>query len=546
MIEVKNLSFKYANTDSYAIKEISIDISDSEFILLTGPSGCGKTSLCRCINGLIPSFHGGEISGEVLVNGTNSIKTSSKEMARTVGMVFQDPENQLVSSIVEQEIAFGLENFGIKKNIMNKRIEEVLDAIGISHLRHRNISSLSGGEKQKVAIAGVLVLNPSILILDEPTSELDPKSAEEIIHFIKRLNEDLGLTIILVEHRIDRVLNFVDRLVVMKQGRVQYDDNPQNWSYDNFTDIPDIELSPVTKLAIKLNKLNQTLNIPLNVKSARNIFRPLIDNDYFSERLKIDISNTTDTSKIIRTKDLSFRYDDNGPVVLNDINLEISKGEFVVIIGRNSSGKTTLVKLINGLLKPSRGNVLLNNQDISYLSIEEIAKDIGFVFQDPNIHLFADTVEEEITFMMNNLNYEEKLILQNLESYLNYFKLQEYKDHYPRNLSTGEKQRVALASILAAEPEILILDEPTRGLDYQNKMQLMKYLCDYQKKNKTIIMITHDIEIVAQYAQRVIMLGEGRIIADGEKHDILSNSIHFTSQINKLIQPFKEKIPKDT
>jgi energy-coupling factor transport system ATP-binding protein len=538
LIEINNVTFTYAEGKKPALNDVSLSINDSEFILIAGPSGCGKSTLCRCINGLVPSFYGGKISGSVTVQNINTLHTPTKEMAKTVGMVFQDPENQLIATDVEREIAFGLENLGLSKTLMAKRIEEVLDTVGIDHLRHRQISTLSGGEKQKTAIASVLVLHPEILVLDEPTSELDPKGAEEVIQLVKRLNEEFGLTVLLVEHRIDRVLQSVDRLILMNNGMVAYDGNPREWIHHVGDTLPDIGVPPITRLSVALQKKNIDTKTPLTIKEGRQNFSPVFKAKKFKKPDFSSIRKSKNSNdSVVTIKNLWYNYTDS-PTILRGINLSISKGEFVSLVGRNASGKTTLAKMLNGLLKPTKGTVEINGINTTKTSVENLARDVGYVFQDPNVHLFADTVEEEITFMMHNLGFSPKSIEESLEKMLKQFNLNYCRYAYPRSLSTGEKQRVALSSVLAANPQLLILDEPTRGLDYELKKTLVHHLKTYQQNGGTILLITHDIELIAEFGERVLLISEGNIIADGTKHDVLSNSLHFSPQIKRLIQPF--------
>ena len=538
MIEINNVTFTYAEGKKPALNDVSLSINDSEFILIAGPSGCGKSTLCRCINGLVPSFYGGKISGSVTVQNINTLHTPTKEMAKTVGMVFQDPENQLMATDVEREIAFGLENLGLSKTLMAKRIEEVLDTVGIDHLRHRQITTLSGGEKQKTAIAAVLVLHPEILVLDEPTSELDPKGAEEVIQLVKRLNEEFGLTVLLVEHRIDRVLQSVDRLILMNNGMIAYDGNPRDWIHHVGDTLPDIGVPPITRLSVALQKKNIDTKTPLTIKEGRQNFSSVFKSKKFKKTDFSSIRKSKNSNdSVVAIKNLWYKYPDS-PTILRGINLSISKGEFVSLIGRNASGKTTLAKMLNGLLKPTKGTVEINGINTTKTSVETLSKYVGYVFQDPNVHLFADTVEEEITFMMHNLGFSPKSTEESLEKMLKQFNLNYCRYAYPRSLSTGEKQRVALSSVLAANPQLLILDEPTRGLDYELKKTLMHHLKTYQQNGGTILLITHDIELIAEFGERVLLISEGNIVADGTKHDVLSNSLHFSPQINRLIQPF--------
>ncbi len=537
MIDFNNFTFTYSSEKKPAISNINLKIKNSEFILISGPSGCGKSTLCRCINGLVPSFYGGKISGFVKINDMNSTKTPTSELSKIVGMVFQDPENQIIKNNVESEIAFGLENIGFSKNIIAKRIEEVLDTVGIDHLRNRDLSTLSGGEKQKIAIASVLALQPEVLVLDEPTSELDPKGAEDVIQLVKRLNEEFGLTTLIVEHRIDRVLQHVDRIIILNNGNVCYDGNPRDWMFSIGKKFPNIGIPPISRLFINLKQNYNKIKVPMTVKEGRNALSKFFEKNEF-KNCSIKVKDKK-SPVVLSTKNLCYKYPD-GITALRNINIEIKEGEFVSIIGRNSSGKTTLVKMFNALLKPTKGDVKVFGTNTKKASIEKMSKNVGFVFQNPNVHLFADTVEQEITFMMYNLGFSKKDIKISLDMVLKKFQLEAYKDKFPRSLSTGEKQRVALASVLAAEPKLLILDEPTRGLDFQLKKQLMSYLLDYKKSGGTVILISHDIETIAEFGERVIMMSEGKIVAEGDKHEVLSKSLHFSPQINRLIQPFEK------
>ena len=538
MIKIQDFTFYYSGAEKPALKNVNLEIEDGEFVLITGPSAGGKSSLCRCINGLIPHFYGGKVAGRVEVQGLNTVKHSTKELATKVGMIFQDPENQLVTQDVEREIAFGLENLAFSRDLIAKRIEESLDTLGISALRHRPIHELSGGEKQKVAIASVLALHPEILMLDEPTSELDPKSADEVLSIAQRLNDELGITVILIEHRLDRVIQHTDRLIVLDGGRIVVDGNTRNVLHKNYQEISEagIGVPPVIKLAHQLEIMNITDNkTPLTVKEGRMMLKEVflkISGD-LPQPEKKSISKP-----VIEVEKLWYVYPD-GPAALKSVSLVIGEGEFVAIMGRNASGKTTLVKHFNGLLKPTKGSVVIHGIDTRKATIAELARQVGFVFQNPNDHLFADTVEEEIGFTLKNLGLKEVEIRSRTDEVLERFRLDKYRKQYPRALSGGEKQRVALASVLAMQPRILVLDEPTRGMEYRLKAELMNFLHEYTGQGKTVVLVTHDVETAAEYADRVILLGEGRVVVDGSKREVLSRALLFSPQINRLVQAFE-------
>jgi energy-coupling factor transporter ATP-binding protein EcfA2 len=545
LIKIKDFTFHYSGAEKPALKDINLEIEDGEFVLVTGPSAGGKSSLCRCINGLIPHFYGGKLAGRVEVQGLDTKEHPPKTLATKVGMIFQDPENQLVTQDVEREIAFGLENLAFPRDLIARRIEESLYTIGIADLRQRPLHELSGGEKQKVAIASVLALHPEILMLDEPTSELDPKSAEEVLSIAQRLNDELGITVILIEHRLDRVIQHADRLMVLDGGKIAVDGSTRDVLHKNYQEIADagVGVPPIIKLAHRLEAMGVThAETPLTVKEGRMMLQEVFQK--ISGELPEPDEKSTGRS-VIEVEKLWHVYDD-GPTALRNVNLKVNEGEFVAIMGRNASGKTTLIKHLNGLLSPTRGAVSVDGVDTRKTTVAELAKKVGFVFQNPNDHLFADTVEEEIAFPLKNLGLESGEVRSRIDEVLAMFQLEEYRKKYPRDLSGGEKQRVALASVLAIQPGILILDEPTRGMEYRLKAELMNFLHEYADRGNSVILVTHDVETVAEYAARVILLSEGSIIVDGDKREVLSRALLFSPQINRLVQAFgKYGVPED-
>jgi energy-coupling factor transport system ATP-binding protein len=538
LIRIRGLTFYYTDMAEPALRDINLDIEGGEFILITGPSGSGKTSLCRCLNGLIPHFHGGRINGQVNVDGTAVLEHPTKEMATKVGMVFQDPENQLVAMDVEREIAFGLENLAFPRHIIAKRLEESLDTLGISHLRQRQVHDLSGGEKQKVAIASVLALHPDVLVLDEPTSELDPHSAEEVLSIVQRLNDELGLTVVLLEHRLDRVVHLIDRMIVMDEGCIVADGDPRQVLDDGAVSAIGVGAPPIVRLVQRLKQKGDSIGtIPLTVKEGRSMLGAAFQQARDEGGNTKTPAKATEGPPLIKVDNLWHTYP-QGPTSLRGVNLEISRGEFVSIMGRNASGKTTLVKHLNGLLKPTKGKITVGEVDTREATVAQLARKVGMVFQNPNDHIIADTVEDEIAFILRNLGFERGEIADRVDEMLEIFGLAEYRKRYPRLLSGGQRQRVALASVLVARPEVLILDEPTRGLEYRLKSELMGFIERYRDEGNTVILVTHDVETVAEYADRVILLSEGRMVVDGNKHDVLSQALLFSPQINRLVQAF--------
>ena len=538
MIKIRDLTFYYGDASRPALQDVNLDIEDGEFVLVTGPSGCGKTSLCRCLNGLIPHFYGGEIAGGLEVQGLDVMRHTTREMATRVGMVFQDPENQLVSMDVQREVAFGLENLAFPRDVMAKRVEESLDTLGISGLRHRQVHELSGGEKQKVVISSVLALHPDVLVLDEPTSELDPKGAEEVLSIVRRLNDELGITVILVEHRLDRVVHLVDRMIVMDEGKIIADGNPRAvLSNGDITSIG-AGVPPIVRIVQRLrdNGVNVD-NIPLTVKEGRAMLKDIFMG---AKGSTLSQAESADNGRPVIEIDKLWHAYPEGITALKNVSLRICEGEFVAVMGRNASGKTTLVKHINGLLKPTKGKVIVSGIDTRRATIAQLSRKVGFIFQNPNDHIFADTVEEEIAFILKNLGFDSGEIAARIDEMLEMFALKEFRKQYPRSLSGGERQRVAMASVLVARPRVLILDEPTRGMDYRLKSELMRFLNGYREKGNTVVLVTHDVETVAEHADRVVLLSEGGVVVDGNKRDVLSRALFFSPQINRLVQAFEK------
>ncbi len=538
MIYLKNVTFQYNDASFAAIVNVNLNIDAGDFVLLTGTSGSGKSTLCRVLNGLVPHFYGGSISGEIEVSGCNPLEVSPGVMATKAGMVFQDPENQLVTSSVEREICFGMENLGLPRDEMARRLEEVLNTLSISHLRHRSINELSGGEKQLTAIASVLSTKPGVIILDEPTSELDPAGAKEVLGALKHLNVDHGLTIIIAEHRLEKIVPHANRIVVMNKGSIAIDGPTRHVLFGKYNELVNLGIGPppLAELYKRFEDKGFIMNgRPLTVHEGVKCFGMVI--------LKSKQAPNTDyacsqNSLAVELKQVSYTYP-NGFCALNNIDLSIKHGEMLAIMGKNASGKTTLIKHLNKLLKPDQGDILINGQDLSSLSVKQVAGLVGMVFQNPNEHFFSDTAEDEIRFGLKNNGTGRDEISEKVDTIMSRFQLSLLRDKPPLSLSGGEKQRLALASVIATYPDLLVLDEPTRGLEEQKKAELMHLLDEYRRTGKTVVVVTHDVELVARFFNRVILMSQGRIVTDGETHAVLSQDLHFSTQINQLVQQFK-------
>ncbi len=517
IISISNVSYRYPSAKRSALRDFSMGVEEGEFLLVTGESGAGKSTLLRLINGLVPHFYGGELSGSITVAGRDPVEAGPGEMSDTVGMVFQDPEAQFVAEMVEDELAFAMENAGLPITLMRKRVEEVLHALGIEHLRGRRVNTLSGGERQRVAIAAVLTLQPRVLVLDEPTSQLDPQSAEEVLDSLVKLNNDLGLTIVLSEHRLERVVQHADRVLYIAPEGEPVTGPPREV-------LAQIPLAPPL---VQVAKLLGWRPLPLTIKEARRFVG--VGGHHGPISTKIQNLKSKSQNPSVSLQNVWFSYGELE--VFRGLDLELRAGEITALMGRNGAGKTTLLKLMVGLLKPARGRVLTLGVDTRQVSLDEMSKLVGYVPQQPDVLLFADTVQDEIDFTRraHRLPPDGAELLSSLG-------LMRYRDNDPRDLSVGERQRVALAAVLAGNPQIVLLDEPTRGLDYGQKDALVKIVRGLRDEGRTVVLATHDVELAAQLADRVVLLGDGDVVADGPAREVMTGSLVFSSQVSKLFR----------
>ncbi|MFT4037734.1 MAG: ATP-binding cassette domain-containing protein [Thermomicrobiales bacterium] len=511
--------FTYPEREKAAIVVPEWRVEPGEFVTLAGPSGSGKSTLLRCLNGLVPHFSGGSFGGVVTVAGEDTRYTPPRDLARTTGFVFQDPEAQIVSARVADELAFGMEQLGVAPLTMRKRVEEVLDLLGIAALRHREISTLSGGERQRVAVAAALALQPEILALDEPTSQLDPWGAEEVIAALARLNEDLGLTIVLAEHRLERVISQSDRLTLMAGGAIAADGPPRAV----LSGADPAMLPPL----LALGRARGWQPLPLTVKEGRAMARREAARGVIPEAPPNDAPHPGG-SPVVRLQRVSAGWERRP--VLREIDLDLYPGEVLALMGRNGSGKSTLLRVINGLHRPSGGRVLVNGQDTARLHPAEIAQTVGYLPQNPSSLFFAETVAEELAFTIRNQTGPTRDPGETLEL----LGLAHAAQRHPRDLSGGERERAALAAVLVGAPQVLLLDEPTRGMDAARKRELVALLRRLQNEGVAVLLATHDVDLVAEVASRVALLGDGGVVAEGSPREVLAGSLAFTTAINKL------------
>ncbi len=515
MIRLQGLHYRYPEGEGFALRDVTLHVEEGEFVLVTGASGSGKSTLLRTLNGLVPHFSGGTIWGTVRVAGHDPVAEGPRAMSRIVGFVQQDPEAQFVVDTVEDELAFAMENHGLPPAEMRKRVEEVLDQLGIAHLRHRRVSTLSGGEKQRVAIGSVLTLQPRVLVLDEPTSQLDPQAAEEVLTTLRHLNLDLGLTILVSEHRLERVVQYADKMVYLpRAGEPPVVGTPE----EVLRQMP--YRPPLVELGVALG----WHPLPLTLKEARRWVRdlPLHPSD------GSDAGDVPPGLPLLWAEDVWYAY--NGTPALQGMGLRAWQGQVVALMGRNGSGKTTFLKCLVGLLRPARGRLQVAGLDAAGVPLEAIVAHVGYVPQDPGALLFAESVAEELAFTRR----ARGLPPADPGPLLDLLSLGGKAERYPRDLSVGERQRVALGAVLAGEPEILLLDEPTRGMDLEQKEALARFLRRWSEGGHTALIATHDVEWVARCADRVVLMGEGQAVAEGPPREVMGASLAFAPQMAKL------------
>ncbi len=516
MIEINQLIFTYPAAEKPALNINRLSIPAASFCLVTGQSGSGKSTLLRLMNGLVPHFTGGTLSGSILVHGDDPVQSGPALMSNKVGFVFQEPENQFVVDVVEDEIAFSMENAAVARSEMQSRINSILQQLEIQHLRKRKLGTLSGGEAQRVALAAALVLNPALLVLDEPTSQLDPKAAQDVLALLDRLRKNNGLTILLAEHRLERVLPFADTMVHI------HPDGSDCWFGTPQEIIPRSKLQPpVVQLGIKLG----WQPIPLDVKSTAGFLQYKLTIKPAKPELKIN-----STKPAISVKDLIVNYPDQP--VLKRISFDLFEGERVAIMGPNGAGKSTLLRALIGLIKPMAGSISLFGESIQNRQTAEICRSVAFLPQDPNALLFSETVRNELEVTLHNHGIQpaENEISDLLAELL----LNEKSEAYPRDLSTGERQRTALGAICITHPKLIILDEPTRGMDQLAKAALIKLLKQWNAEGRTILLVTHDVEFVAEFATRTLILENGSILADGLPAQVMHDFPRYRTQIAQL------------
>jgi energy-coupling factor transporter ATP-binding protein EcfA2 len=515
-IVFESVSFQYPNAERAVLRDFAWEIGEAELVLLAGESGSGKSTILRCLNGLVPHFSGGSFGGRVLVRGEDTRLLPTRALARSVGFVFQDPGAHSVSTTVEDEVAFGLEQLGIPVPSMRRRVEEALDLTGTERIRKRAIATLSGGERQRVAIAAALALQPRILALDEPTSQLDPSGAEDVLDAVRRLNEELGITVVLAEQRLERVVGFADRIRLLRPGWHDLDGPPEMVLREC-----DPRLDPPVAL---LGRIEGWDRLPLTVKDARRTVQQI---GFTPAPAPVDTLRP-DVELAIVADRVSIGYERSR--VLEAVSFDVRPGELVAIMGRNGTGKSTLLRALMGLHAIDSGKARIAGFDPAVVRTQEIGRRVGFLPQRAASLLFHETVADDVAAALESRGADR----DELDAMLNRFAMGHLRDRYPLDLSAGEQERAALAVTLAGDPEVVLLDEPTRGMDALRKRELAELFVQLRERGVAILMATHDVELVAQVATRVMLLGDGGIVAQGGTREVLAGSLTFGTQMNRV------------
>ncbi len=531
IIKIENLKFTYPNAEKCALENINLKIKKGEFVLLCGKSGCGKTTLLRLLKPSL-SPHG-EILGNIYIDKKQADELSPEDDAEKIGFVLQSPDSQIVTDKVWHELAFGLESLGFPNSEIRARVSEMASFFGIESWFHKKTSELSGGQKQLLNLASIMVLNPSILILDEPTSQLDPLSAREFLDTLKKINEDLGVTVILSEHRLEDVFPLCSRVLVLDDGLIIADGAPQDvcavlkdLNHDMFSALP----APVRVWGAT----NNDFSCPLTVREGREWLSKFSESHTFlplsSPFLKSAMEDTA-----IEIKEGHFSYGKNLPDIINGLSLRVRKGEIYALLGGNGTGKTTLLSLISGINKPSGGKILINGKKISDIK-NLYGKILGVLPQNPETLFVKNTVFDDLSDVLYGLPSEERkeIILKTASL----CRIECLMMRHPYDLSGGEKQRVALAKVLLKSPEILLLDEPTKGMDASFKEIFKSILDDLKQKGVTILMVSHDIEFCAKSADRCGLMFDGSVTAEGTPREFFTKMSFYTTSASRMAKDF--------
>lgn len=528
IVDLRDITYTYEGEATPVINAVSLRVEPGEFVLILGPSGCGKSTLLNVLNGTIPHTLRGELSGHAVVCGKSVPDTKVTNFATEVGMVFQDPEAQIINTRVRDEVCFGLENLCRPVDEIMARQAEALAYVGLPDAGDLSIFDMSGGQKQRISIAAVLAARPRLLVLDEPTANLDPAGMAEVFAVLHRLNREFNTTIVMVEHRVDELADRVSRVIMMDRGAVVFDGKPraafarrrEGHSEEAETIATSAWFPQVSEFALELATAAGIAVapevMPLNVTEAIAFAEGVMAGRLAQAPARAAApENAAAGEKLLSIRDLTFGYTREQPILKN-VSLELETGSIVALLGQNGSGKTTLARALIGINRVERGTVYLGDRDISDLGPREISAEIGYVFQNPDHQFVTDQIDEEVAYGLKVRGYAEDFIARRVDEVLDIVDLARYRHRSPFNLSLGERRRLSVATMLVLEPRLLVLDEPTIGQDHERAQHLMRLMDRLRERySTTILMITHDVRLVAEWADRAIALRAGGIAFDG-------------------------------
>ncbi len=509
------VSYLYPRSVEPVLSDVSLEIRKGEFLGLIGPTGAGKTTLCQTLNGIVPQFYGGRFFGAVTVAGLDTLEHPISALARHVGAVFQDPETQLIATSVENEIAFALENVSVPRDEILARIPRALAAVRLEGTEAKHPAELSGGQKQRLAIAAALAMQPDLLVLDEPTSQLDPVGAEEVFATVRELNRELGMTIVMASHAAEEMAEYADRIALLSHGQLIMTGTPDElYSQIELLNEHDLRPPQVASTFYLIGRSGVSIpKVPVRLEEGRTVLNAVqqVYPPKYPRGLRQPPAHNGNV--LLAVKNLRHTYDD-GTEALHGISLDIREGEYVLIIGQNGAGKSTLVKHFLSLLRPTEGVVLVNGVDTRQLSVEALARRIGYVAQNPDTQIFSATVGEEVAFALRNLHYPKAEVEARTKANLEAMGLYDVRDMHPLALPKGDRARIVIAAILAMQPEIIIFDEPTTGQDYRGAHYILDVSRQLHEMGKTVIVITHHLYLMPEYAERAIVMGKGTLLLD--------------------------------
>lgn len=522
IIEFKNFNFKYRVQAEPTLKDINLTIYEGEKVLIVGPSGSGKSTLAHCLNGLVPFYYRGDMSGELKINEQDIRTKNIFELSKIVGTVLQDPDSQFIGLTVGEDIAFKLENYCVEQKIMKEKVEKSARLVDIDEELQSSPYRLSGGQKQRVTLAGVTVDDVKVLLFDEPLASLDPATGKGAMELIDNIQKQDNKTVVIIEHRLEDVLHCdVDRIVVMDNGCIICDTTPDELLSSNKLGVVGVR-EPLYITALKYAGCD--INPEMSPKSVKNLN---IENCKSKVKEWFEITTISEKQKkcdtILELQDVSFSYSQEKQI-LKDVSFKINKGDMVSIVGRNGAGKSTVSKLICGFYKPTSGKILFDGKDIETESIKSRSEKIGFVMQNPNQMISKTKVFDEVAFGLKIRGVDENQITERVHNVLKTCGLYGHRNWPISALSFGQKKRVTIAAILVLNPEVIILDEPTAGQDFKHYTEIMEFLIDLNKKGVTVIMVTHDMHLMLEYTNNVIVLSNGEKIADDSATNILTNN----------------------